>query len=228
MGHGPRSAIYELPKCCQVYINPMVATGKQHSKTIRQSSNMAFKFTTSALFILAAVAAVAVAEPARLRQRSSRLRLARQEEAPVAAATEPSVDIAPTQASAPYPPAGVTPAIPFDLPTETEAQPDLTYGPPAAEPDNTYGPPPAAEPDNTYGPPPAAEPDNTYGPPADDAAAADQDLPEVDADPASEPIPASLIQPRNGRLRNAARRPISEKLRSVQFTRSRPILVYRI
>lgn len=204
----------------------MVASGKQHSKTIRQSSNMAFKFTSSALLILAAVAAVAVAEPVRLRQRSSRFRLARQEEAPVAGATEPS--IAPTQASAPYPPAGVTPAIPFDLPTETEAQPDLTYGPPAAEPDNTYGPPPAAEPDNTYGPPPAAEPDNTYGPPADDAVAADQDLPEVDADPASEPIPASLIQPRNGRLRNAARRPVSEKLRSVQFTRSRPILVYRI
>lgn len=185
---------------------------------------MAFKFTTSALLILAAIAAVSVAEPARLRNRSSRFRLARQEEAPVPAATEPSLDIAPTQASAPYPPAGVTPAIPFDLPTETEAQPDLTYGPPAVEPDNTYGPP-AVQPDNTYGPP-AAEPDNTYGPPADDAAA-DQDLPPVDADPASEPIPASLIQPRNGRLRSA-RRPVSEKLRSVQFTRSRPILVYRI
>ncbi|KAH8405343.1 hypothetical protein KR222_005842 [Zaprionus bogoriensis] len=183
---------------------------------------MAFKFTSSALLVVAAIAAVALAEPARLRSRSSRFQLARQEEAPVAA-EDPIVDAAPTDAPAPYPPAGVTPAIPFDLPTETEAQPDLTYGPPA-EPDNTYGPPPAAEPDNTYGPPPAAEPDNTYGPPAE--AAADQDLPAVDADPASEPIPASLIQPRNGRLRS--RRPVPEKLRAVQFTRSKPILVYRI
>ncbi|KAL7731440.1 hypothetical protein ACLKA6_010595 [Drosophila palustris] len=182
---------------------------------------MAFKFTSS-LLILAAIAAVTLAEPARLRNRSSRFQLARQEAAPPAP-VDPAVDIAPTPASAPYPPAGVTPAIPFDLPTETEteAQPDLTYGPPA-EPDNTYGPP-AAEPDNTYGPP-AVEPDNTYGPPAD--AAADQDLPSVDTDPASEPIPASLIQPRNGRLR--FRRPVPEKLRSAQIIRSKPILVYTI
>ncbi|KAH8372286.1 hypothetical protein KR093_010936 [Drosophila rubida] len=193
---------------------------------------MAFKFT-STLLILAALAALTVAEPARLRtrSRSSRLQLARQEAAPPAP-EDPVVDVAPTPASAPYPPAGVTPEIPFDLPTETEteAQPDLTYGPPA-EPDNTYGPP--AEPDNTYGPP--AEPDNTYGPPAEPdntygppAPSADQDLPVEDADPASEPIPASLIQPRNGRLR--LRRPVPEKLRSapVQIVRSRPVLVYRI
>ncbi|EDV96640.1 GH15094 [Drosophila grimshawi] len=180
---------------------------------------MAFKFT-SAVLLLAAIAAVALAEPAaRLRSRSSRFRLARQEAAPPASADDPAVDIAPTPASAPYPPAGVTPAIAFDLPTETEteAQPDLTYGPP----DNTYGPP--AEPDNTYGPP--AEPDNTYGPPAD--AAADQaDLEPIDADPASEPIPARLIQQRNGRLRR--RRPVAEKLRSTQIIRSQPILVYTI
>ncbi|KAH8388838.1 hypothetical protein KR215_001901 [Drosophila sulfurigaster] len=180
---------------------------------------MAFKFTTT-LLILAAIAALTSAEPARLRSRSrsSRLQLARQEAAPV----DPVVDAAPTPASAPYPPAGVTPEVPFDLPTETEteAQPDLTYGPPA-EPDNTYGPP--AEPDNTYGPP--AEPDNTYGPPAPSA---DQDLPVEDADPASEPIPASLIQPRNSRLR--LRRPVAEKLRAapVQIIRSRPVLVYTI
>ncbi|XP_023173150.1 mucin-7 [Drosophila hydei] len=181
---------------------------------------MAFKFTSSVL-ILAALAAVSVAEPARLRSRSSRFRLARQEEAPPAP-TDPAVDIAPTPASAPYPPAGVTPAIAFDLPTETEteAQPDLTYGPP----DNTYGPP--AEPDNTYGPP--AEPDNTYGPPADTAAdlGQDDDLAPADADPASEPIPASLILARSGRLRS--RRPVSEKLRSAQIIRSKPILVYTI
>ncbi|KAH8307191.1 hypothetical protein KR044_006932 [Drosophila immigrans] len=183
---------------------------------------MAFKFT-STLLILAAIAALTLAEPARLRSRSrsSRLQLARQEAAPPAP-LDPVVDVAPTPASAPYPPAGVTPEIPFDLPTETEteAQPDLTYGPPA-EPDNTYVPP--AEPDNTYGPP--AEPDNTYGPPAPSA---DQDLPVEDADPASEPIPASLIQPRTARLR--LRRPVPEKLRSapVQIIRSRPVLVYTI
>ncbi|TDG44074.1 hypothetical protein AWZ03_009499 [Drosophila navojoa] len=184
---------------------------------------MAFKFTSS-LLILAAIAAVSVAEPARLRSRSSRFRLARQEEASPAP-VDPAVDVAPTPASAPYPPAGVTPAIPFDLPTETEteAQPDLTYGPP----DNTYGPPPA-EPDNTYGPPPA-EPDNTYGPPPADTAAdldQDQDLAPADADPASEPIPASLILARNGRLR--LRGPASEKLRSAQIIRSKPVLVYTI
>ncbi|XP_017134695.1 mucin-7 [Drosophila miranda] len=181
---------------------------------------MAYKFTCS-LLLLAVVASVALSEPARFRGRSSRFQLARQEEAPqdpAAPGADPSLDVAPTPASAPYPPAGITPEVPFDLPTETEAQPDLTYGPPA-EPDNTYGPP--AEPDNTYGPP--AEPDNTYGPPAD-AAPADQAA--VDDALAAEPIPASLIQPRNGRLRS--RRPVPEKLRSAQIVRSRPVLVYTI
>ncbi|BFF96647.1 protein transport protein sec31 [Drosophila madeirensis] len=167
---------------------------------------MAHKFTCS-LLLLAAVASVALAEPARFRSRSSRFQLARQEEAPQDSA-DPSLDVAPTPASAPYPAAGVTPEVPFDLPTETEAQPDLTYGPPA-EPDNTYGPP--------------AEPDNTYGPPAD-AAPADQD--QLDDSLAAEPIPASLIQPRNGRLRS--RRPVPEKFRSAQIIRSRPVMVYTI
>ncbi|KAH8270264.1 hypothetical protein KR018_006355 [Drosophila ironensis] len=171
---------------------------------------MAHKLTCSVLLV-AALAAVSLAEPARFRGRSSRLQFARQEQAPQDAS--PALDIAPTPASAPYPPAGVTPEVPFDLPTETEAQPDLTYGPPA-EPDNTYGPP--AEPDNTYGPP--AEPDNAYGPPADQA--------PVDGNAAAEPIPASLIQPRNGRLRS--RRPVPEKLRSAQIIRARPVLVYSI
>ncbi|KAH8294233.1 hypothetical protein KR054_009632 [Drosophila jambulina] len=170
---------------------------------------MAYKFTCSVLLI-AAFAAVSLAEPARFRSRSSRIQFARQEQAPVdaAAPADPAADIAPTPASAPYPPAGVTPEVPFDLPTETEAQPDLTYGPPA-EPDNTYGPP--------------AEPDNTYGPPADPAAV---DQAPVEDNPAAEPIPASLIQPRNGRLRS--RRPVPEKLRSAQIIRSRPVLVYTI
>ncbi|EDV52705.1 proline-rich extensin-like protein EPR1 [Drosophila erecta] len=171
---------------------------------------MAHKLIRS-LLLIAAMAAVSVAEPARFRGRSSRLQFARQEQAPEdqAAPADPAVDIAPTPASAPYPPSGVTPEVPFDLPTETEAQPDLTYGPPA-EPDNTYGPP-----DNTYGPP--AEPDNTYGPPADDS---------VDQAPAADLVPASLIQPRNERLRR--RRPIPEKLRSAQTIRSGSVLVYSI
>ncbi|XP_022221166.2 predicted GPI-anchored protein 58 [Drosophila obscura] len=170
---------------------------------------MAYKFTCSLLLL--AVVALALAEPARFQGRSSRFRLARQEEAPqdpAAPGADPSLDVSPTAASAPYPPAGVTPEVPFDLPTETEAQPDLTYGPPA-EPDNTYGPP--------------AEPDNTYGPPAD---AAPADPAAVDDALAPEPIPASLIQPRNGRLRS--RRPVPEKLRSAQIIRSRPVLVYTI
>ncbi|XP_016959623.1 uncharacterized protein LOC108030934 [Drosophila biarmipes] len=173
---------------------------------------MAYKFTCS-LLLIASIAVVSLAEPATFRIRSSRFQFARQEQAPQdqAASADPSADIAPTPASAPYPPAGVTPEVPFDLPTETEAQPDLTYGPPA-EPDNTYGPP-----DNTYGPP--AEPDNTYGPPAE----APVDQAPVDA---AETVPASLIQPRNGRLRT--RRPVPEKLQNAQIIRSRPVLVYSI
>ncbi|XP_039486591.1 proline-rich extensin-like protein EPR1 [Drosophila santomea] len=171
---------------------------------------MAHKFLCS-LLLIAAMSAVSLAEPTRFRGRSARLQFARQEQAPEdqAAPVDPAVDIVPTPASAPYPPSGVTPEVPFDLPTETEAQPDLTYGPPA-QPDNTYGPP-----DNTYGPP--AEPENTYGPPADGPS---------DQPPVADPVPAGLIQPRNERLRS--RRPTSQKLRSAQTIRSGSVLVYTI
>ncbi|KAM8707701.1 hypothetical protein ACLKA7_014779 [Drosophila subpalustris] len=68
------------------------------------------------------------------------------------------------QEGAPYPPAGLAPDPPFELPTEQEAnfpQPDLTYGPPEEQPELIYGPP-----DETYGPPAVEElPDQTYGPP---------------------------------------------------------------
>ncbi|XP_050333512.1 proline-, glutamic acid- and leucine-rich protein 1-like [Bactrocera neohumeralis] len=68
---------------------------------------------------------------------------------------------APAPAPAPtgYPAAGVTPEIPFDLPSST-VKPDVTYLPP----DNTYGPPSPPQPDATYGPP---LPHSTYGPPTE-------------------------------------------------------------
>ncbi|KAM7356315.1 uncharacterized protein ACRADG_002120 [Cochliomyia hominivorax] len=87
----------------------------------------------------------------------------------------------PTPAPTGYPPAGVTPEIPFELPSETEKpqQPDEVYGPPetdvAAQPDEVYGPPEtdvAAQPDEVYGPPETEatqQPDEVYGPPEADA-----------------------------------------------------------
>lgn len=60
-----------------------------------------------------------------------------------------------------YAPAGVTPSVPFELPTETK-QPDTAYASPetvqTGQPDNAYGPPNdiiAAQdhPDAVYGPP---------------------------------------------------------------------------
>ncbi|KAL7731438.1 hypothetical protein ACLKA6_010593 [Drosophila palustris] len=79
------------------------------------------------------------------------------------------------QEAAPYPPAGLAPDPPFELPTEQEAnfpQPDLTYGPPEEQPELIYGPPEEqpeliyGPPDETYGPPAVEElPDQTYGPP---------------------------------------------------------------
>ncbi|XP_067644249.1 uncharacterized protein [Eurosta solidaginis] len=54
-----------------------------------------------------------------------------------------------------YPAAGVTPEIPFILPSST-VKPDVTYLPP----DNSYDPP--SQPDVAYGPP---APHSTYGPP---------------------------------------------------------------
>lgn len=77
------------------------------------------------------------------------------------------------QEAAPYPPAGLTPDPPFELPTEQEAnfpQPDLTYGPPEEQPELVYGPPDEVygPPDEVYGPPDDVygPPDETYGPPA--------------------------------------------------------------
>lgn len=115
--------------------------------------------------VIAVSLALVTAGPAQLRQakRSGALRVqkirksARQEVAP---------------SPAPYPPAGVTPEIPFELPTETEKPfapeptPDQTYGPPEPTPDQTYGPP-EPTPDQTYGPP-EPTPDQTYGPPETD------------------------------------------------------------
>uniref|UniRef100_T1GBA6 DUF4794 domain-containing protein n=1 Tax=Megaselia scalaris TaxID=36166 RepID=T1GBA6_MEGSC len=71
-------------------------------------------------------------------------------------------------AVAPYPPAGITPETPFELPTETTVAPAPAqeYGPPAQE----YGPPAVEEvaaPAQEYGPP-AQE----YGPPAVEEVAA--------------------------------------------------------
>ncbi|XP_053956847.1 uncharacterized protein LOC128862313 [Anastrepha ludens] len=97
------------------------------------------------------LAALCVAEvPTRLRSAArrpsgARVRfLARQQAAPAPAPTG-------------YPAAGVTPEIPFDLPSST-VKPEVTYLPP----DNTYGPPP--QPAATYGPP---VPHSTYGPPTE-------------------------------------------------------------
>ncbi|KAM8707702.1 hypothetical protein ACLKA7_014780 [Drosophila subpalustris] len=85
---------------------------------------------TSAILLLG-FAVLASSEP--LRQRFvPRRGLARQE---LAAPPSP----APTG----YPEAGITPDVPFDLPSST-AQPEVNYLPP----DNTYGPP-----DSVYGPP---------------------------------------------------------------------------
>lgn len=180
------------------------------------------KFYTIVAIIAIALALVA-AEPPRFRQskrfgnlkiQNNRKSYARQEQAP---------DAAPS--SAPYAPAGVTPEIPFDLPTETEApaaEPDQTYGPPEQTPDDTYGPPeqtpdetygpPEPTPDQTYGPPetednPAiTEPDNTYGPPTTDDQPAIEE-PEAEEIPQSESnlVSENLIQPRNKNIRQRSR-----------------------
>ncbi|XP_017042280.1 extensin [Drosophila ficusphila] len=112
------------------------------------------------VILILGLVALSSAEP--LRRRFS----ARQEEAP------------PSPSPTGYPAAGVTPSVPFDLPSSTPKPestylpPDNTYGPP----DNTYGPP-----DNTYGPP-----DNTYGPPEADSVPV--------PDPESEPQPENPIE----------------------------------
>lgn len=110
--------------------------------------------------VLALVAASCSAEAPRFRKANFRNRqfrfFLRQEEAPV----ETEVESKP--ADAPYPPAGVTPETPLELPTETQ-QPAQEYGPPAVEepaPAQEYGPPAVEEPApaQEYGPPVAEEP----------------------------------------------------------------------
>ncbi|XP_061400621.1 splicing factor, arginine/serine-rich 19-like [Musca vetustissima] len=90
------------------------------------------------IVFLAVAICFAAADP--IRQKPLRRRVsARQEVAP------------PTPAPTGYPPAGVTPEIPFELPTETEKpepQPDEVYGPPEPQepqPDEVYGPPETTE-----------------------------------------------------------------------------------
>ncbi|XP_016990822.1 proline-rich receptor-like protein kinase PERK14 [Drosophila rhopaloa] len=109
--------------------------------------------SASIVILVLSLMALSSAEP--LRRRFS----ARQEEAP------------PSPSPTGYPEAGITPSVPFDLPSST-AKPESTYLPP----DNTYGPP-----DNTYGPP-----DNTYGPPEVDS------VPVLDSQP--EPQPENPIE----------------------------------
>ncbi|KAH8368527.1 hypothetical protein KR084_012738 [Drosophila pseudotakahashii] len=116
------------------------------------------------------------------------------------------------QEQAPYPPAGLVPDPPFELPTEEAEefpQPEETYGPPA----DTYGPPALAKvPAEVYGPPDQVygPPDQTYDPP-DQPASDDPSgtLPQSAAiiDLASLPLPpqAQYVLPLLSRL--AAFRP---------------------
>ncbi|XP_017072466.1 extensin [Drosophila eugracilis] len=75
------------------------------------------------------------------------------------------------QEQAPYPPAGIMPDPPFELPTEEAVEfplPEVTYGAPAG----TYGPPAVVEePVEAYGPPDQVygPPGQTYGPPEEPA-----------------------------------------------------------
>uniref|UniRef100_A0A0A1WIP3 DUF4794 domain-containing protein n=1 Tax=Zeugodacus cucurbitae TaxID=28588 RepID=A0A0A1WIP3_ZEUCU len=132
-----------------------------------------YKYTALLALLFAATLAVVQAEPPRFRaalRRAPGRFLARQE-AEVADSPDDAPPAVAADQPAPYPPAGVTPSIPFDLPTETEAPlPDEVYGPPEEE-DPT--------PDPTYGPP---EETTTLSAPADAA--------EVDV------VSANLIQPR--------------------------------
>ncbi|XP_037805509.1 uncharacterized protein LOC119599691 [Lucilia sericata] len=114
-----------------------------------------FKFTA---IVVLALAICVVADP--IRQKPLRRRVSARQEA------------LPTPAPTGYPVAGVTPEIPFELPTETEhtdfvtQQPDEVYGPPefdAQQPDEVH------QPDEVYGPPETQQPDEVYGPPEADA-----------------------------------------------------------
>ncbi|XP_034107005.1 protein TsetseEP [Drosophila albomicans] len=136
------------------------------------------KATTCTAILLLGFAVLASSEP--LRQRFvPRRGLARQE---LAAPPSP----APTG----YPEAGITPEIPFDLPSST-AQPEVSYLPP----DNTYGPP-----DSVYGPPtisadePAPEPEPEQEPEqpieTDDIPAPEEEEEETPGDVKLQPEPA--------------------------------------
>ncbi|XP_055905722.1 uncharacterized protein LOC129941181 [Eupeodes corollae] len=177
------------------------------------------------LVVLAATSAMA--EPVRFRQNSRGSRFfARQEVAPSSPAPAPAPE------DAPYPAAGITPSIPFELPNEpTTVQPDNTYLPPAPAPtpDNTYGPP--AE---TYGPPAPPQPDNQYGPPEAPSAPAAEEQ-SLDIDPRSQRIivrqrnqKASLIQQRPQRIRSQPLRAARIQLEPVEIIRSRPVIHYSV
>ncbi|XP_065365577.1 fibrous sheath CABYR-binding protein [Calliphora vicina] len=140
-----------------------------------------FKFT--AIVVLAFAICVA-ADP--IRQKPLRRRVSARQQ------------VLPTPAPTGYPTAGVTPEIPFELPTETEKpeivtqQPDEVYGPPevdAQQPDEVYGPPESEtqQPDEVYGPPEAEaqQPDEVYGPPESQTVQPDDVYgpPETDAVP---------------------------------------------
>ncbi|EDW70992.1 uncharacterized protein [Drosophila virilis] len=127
----------------------------------------------SSAILLLSLAVLANSEP--LRQRFvPRRGLARQEQA------------APSPAPTGYPEAGITPEVPFELPSST-AQPEASYLPP----DNTYGPP-----DSVYGPPttvdevaqpdqvPEVEPELPIE--TDDIPAPEDELPDAKQQPAAD------------------------------------------
>lgn len=105
-----------------------------------------YKYTALLALLFAATLAVVQAEPPRFRAALRRApgRFFARQEAEIAVSADDAPPAVAADQPAPYPAAGVTPSIPFDLPTETEAPlPDEVYGPPAEEPtpDPTYGPP---------------------------------------------------------------------------------------
>uniref|UniRef100_A0A1B0BPC3 DUF4794 domain-containing protein n=1 Tax=Glossina palpalis gambiensis TaxID=67801 RepID=A0A1B0BPC3_9MUSC len=153
--------------------------------------------------------ALVAAEPLRFRaSKKQSIFLARQEVPPTTQDTA---------AIAPYPAAGVTPEILFELPTETE-KPEQTYGPPVAAPDQTYGLPESTT--DTM-----LEPDNTYGPPTTTASSK-----QVTNEEASVEELSNLVQSRSNKQRNRYRtaRLILSKDNIITITHSKPILVYTL
>lgn len=124
---------------------------------------------TLVILVVAVLAVSCSAEAPRFRKSkvlNNKFVLFQRQELPVEDSQDPEPELA---AVAPYPPAGVTPETPFELPTETTVAPALSqeYGPPAQE----YGPPieeEVAAPAQEYGPPiveEVAAPAQEYGPP---------------------------------------------------------------